>query len=77
MKANGKIKIDKSVPIPLSRKHNNYPLDDLDVGHSFVIPGEQVQMLRMAVSQRHHRKQDGHRYTVRKWEGGYRCWRVE
>lgn len=76
-KANGEMKIETGIPVPTYASRQTYPLDQMKVGHSFAIAADKVHNLRIAISQRHRRKGDGRRYTVRKQPEGYRCWRVE
>lgn len=71
-------KIDKKIPLPAPRNSRTvYPLDAMEVGHSFQIPAEKVQNLREAIARRHRRTDATARFTVRKTEDGYRCWRLE
>lgn len=68
--------IDTDIPPPPKRKRDVYPLDKMEVGHSFAVPANSVQNLREAVSQRKFRGGKG-TFTVRKCDEGYRCWRLE
>jgi hypothetical protein len=70
-------KIESKIPVPTFQSRHKWPLDDLKVGQSFALTADEANGLRMAVSQRHRRKKDGRRYTIRKQPIGYRCWRVE
>lgn len=46
-------KIEKDVPIPAFRKISRYPLRDLKVGDSFVVPISEVKMIRSAINRVH------------------------
>lgn len=74
-KAVPRYKIEQGVPVPERRRRSKYPLGNLAVGDSFAVSADQVQNLRIAVSQQHRRKK-GTRFTVRKQDVGYRCWRM-
>jgi hypothetical protein len=67
------IKIDDNVPMPMTWK-NKYPLMEMEVGQSFVVPAEtKIPAFRRVAS--FHRS-DGRRFSVRKTPDGYRCWRI-
>lgn len=70
-------KIERTVPVPVTRRNSRYPLGKMKVGDSFAVPGEHIQLLRMAISKSHRRTPERGRFTVRKFDGAYRCWRVE
>lgn len=70
--------IDRNVPAPTDiTVRNKYPLAKLFVGESFLVPGgaEVRDGIKAAVF-RAKRRLPGKVFTVRKVEGGYRCWRI-
>ena len=68
------MKIDKNVPMPTAQSHQKYPFMDMDVGDSFSVPEGCLQGVRNASHMAGKRK--GLKFTVRKTNEGYRCWRV-
>jgi hypothetical protein len=76
MGADMDFKIETEIPMPSKRVRDKYPLADMQVGQSFFVPAEKVQNLREAISQRK-RRGGTDAFTVRKNEGGHRCWRIE
>lgn len=79
-------KVDKDVPIPESRGRrwgtSIYPFRDMEVGDSFFVPtesGQEVVMGKRIASAGTNRalRKDGIFFTVRKVEGGVRCWRAK
>lgn len=69
-------KIVSNIPLPTKRGRFRYPLDDMKVGNSFRVDANDVQGLRMAISQRKRRGRE-ERFTVRKNGDSHRCWRIE
>jgi hypothetical protein len=69
-------KVETGIPVPTFQSRHQWPLDTMKVGQSFALTADEVNGLRMAVSQRHKRKKGNGRYTIRKQAVGYRCWRV-
>ena len=74
---NGRIvKIDTGIPVPATGTHRalKYPIRDLEVGQSFAVDvGDETSVRQMA-----HRigKESGRRFSVRNYQGAFRCWRV-
>jgi len=77
------IKIDKNIPIPEKQpKASKYPFLGMKKGDSFFIEMDnqsQLQYNRLTSSIRTSKKRMGqdYRITLRKVEGGIRCWRME
>ena len=72
-KGMSEIKIEKNIELPRrSAKNKLYPFDNLEVGDSFFTEKESV---RGSVIWNQHIT--GKRFTVRKVDGGFRCWRTE
>lgn len=67
-------KIEKGVPIPNKRVDTLYPLHDLAVGDSFLVPLDR----RHAASAKayDHARNGGKKFEVRTVEGGVRVWRT-
>jgi hypothetical protein len=72
------MKIDKHVPVPVTRVKIDWPFAKLKVGESFLIDGIKVPLATLhaakQIYRRHHGEQE---FTVRRTEKGYRCWRVK
>lgn len=66
------IKIEQGIPFP-----GKYPLSQLEVGDSFLVPASSnVKTLRNIISNRHKRNPKV-RFTVQKQKNGrYRVWRT-
>lgn len=59
---------------PLSTRRSKYPLDGLTVGESFFVHDPEKPSVAALVSRR--ARAGIGKYSIRKVEGGYRCWRV-
>ena len=80
--------IEKGVPISGIMRPNGYsigskyPFREMEVGHSFFVPHEddpKRTSVRIGVASIYFTKQkgqDGKKFTVRKVDGGARCWRI-
>ncbi len=71
MAKNGKIEIEKGIPIPPPRRHrkSQYPWDSMEAGDSFFTTkptGKNLAAQRL-----------GRRFTVRREGDGRRVWRIE
>ena len=76
------IKIDKSIPVPPPSKHGShkYPFRIMKVGDSFLVPLADDAggvRLRSSVGQFQRRDDEQRKFSVRKVDDGYRCWRTE
>lgn len=69
---NGKIQIDRNVPIPKHRGH--YPWALMKVGDSFFVEGG-MHGIQSQASVRG--AKDGRKYATRSENGGVRVWRIE
>lgn len=76
--------IDRGVPTPRTNHEvkKRYPWDEMRVGDSFFVPvadGEDYAAVhrRVSASASTRRHRHGGRYTIRRVEGGLRCWRLE
>ena len=72
------MKIEKNIPIP--EKRRTYPLDELDIGDSFLVqvPKEEIKSARNKLSASvSNASKTGSKFTVRVVDGGLRVWRTE
>jgi len=78
------ITIDKGIPLPARRIDNGGPTEIvykypwpllLEVGDSFFVPHGKYDLVGAAARQ--YGARTGTRYTVRKVDGGCRCWRIK
>ncbi len=65
-------KIDKNIPLSATDK---YPFSEMEVGDSFAVSIDDEGKVRSA-SQNHGRKH-GKKFSIRKFENAYRCWRIQ
>jgi len=72
--ANADYVIDKNVPVPTRSPYSKYPFGAMAVGDSFFYPGPTSEYVRNAAH--HWGKNNGAKFSVRKDDGGYRCWRI-
>lgn len=69
--------IEKDVPLQRAHKIKAiYPLDDMSVGDSFLVPGGVQGVVSGALVRRTKTGPKGRRYTTRIVDGGIRVWRV-
>lgn len=70
--------IDRGVPVPPVGTASRYPWEDMGVGDSFFVPCEydRIAHNRLSTAARHHAKRTGKHFTVRRVDGGLRCWRI-
>lgn len=72
-------KIDKDIPIP-DKRPSKYPFAEMSVGDSFFVAADKAPSKRVstAVGNAAERGIGGsdRSYTVRRVDGGTRCWRV-
>ena len=73
--ANNAYKIDKGFPAPPPRVPRYPPLRTMEVGDSFAITDRERGNVSVACSYLH--KTSTKRFSLRKQESGYRCWRIE
>jgi hypothetical protein len=66
-------KLSENVPLPPPRK--KYPLSEMVVGQSFFVSLADVWRVRAATQYEQATK--GSKFSVRRYENGFRCWRVE
>ncbi len=67
------MKIDKNIPLPKAR--SQFPFHDMEIGDSFCVTEDKLRSTRTLANTfggKLNRK-----FTVRKFEGGYRCWRIK
>lgn len=68
------IKIDKDIPLP--PRGRRLPLDQLDIGDSFLIPaGMSHAYVRQLIQNA--QKRLSRNFSLRRTKDGYRCWRIE
>lgn len=71
-----KIKIEKG--IPYKNNSGGLPFDKMEVGDSFLIPNEiPYKTVRVRAIQFSKLKKKHYKFSIRKVENGYRCWRVK
>ena len=71
-----KFKIEKGIPMPSSRNGSFYPFDQMRVGDSFVVTGEQCKSIHQTIY--YQNIKSGMKFTGRKLdEGKYRVWRIK
>jgi len=70
-----KYKIEKG--IPLQREHTLYPFGEMEIGDSFAVAADVTERRRVVSSAHSYGKKNGKKFSTRKTEDGYRCWRVE
>lgn len=69
--------LEKNIPKPKKTTAGRvpiYPLGEMEVGDSFRVSEEKCITVRVAASI--HGKKYGKKFTVRKYEDAYRCWRI-
>lgn len=70
------MKIDKNIPMPGHGKGSSvYPFSEMEVGDSFEVALGNQSKVSAAIS-KYHKDHEGTRFTLRKYNGGYRCWRL-
>lgn len=62
--------VDRGVPLP-----RKYPFGDMRVGDSFLIPAS-AKRASVTVAAKRFGDKHGMKFTVRKTDKGYRCWRL-
>lgn len=67
------IRIDKGIPIP--ERTTAWPFHAMVKGESFLVPAKKFSALKSAVTH-WHKQRPGEKFTVRKVDGGVRCWKV-
>ncbi len=73
----GEFKIEKGVPLSSNTVGDpKYPFRDMDVGDSFSIEGGGVAANLVRAASANETRKSGKRFSTRKFEGGYRCWRI-
>lgn len=68
------MKIEKGIPIP--RRGHGLPFEEMEIGDSFAIPQEISPQYARHIIQRVQKKMAPRRFSLRKFNGGYRCWRT-
>lgn len=67
-------KIERGFPIPLAARQEKYPLLDLEIGDSFLVPNEKRDLVYRAAymcGRRHDR-----RFKCKTMSTGIRVWRI-
>lgn len=71
------IKIDKNVAVPAVRlKCTDWPFNEMEVGDSFQIP-DGIDRYRLTYAASQNGKRTGKKFSVRKYNGTIRCWRIK
>jgi hypothetical protein len=73
------IKIEKNIKIPaMYGRYSKYPFGEMKVGDSFLIErADELGNLRQAASHWARRNGGKAKFSIRKWEKAFRCWRVQ
>jgi hypothetical protein len=69
MAENGKIGIEKGVPVPHGHRTTKYPWPEMEIGDSFFAPTKSPNPTNA-------QKRYGYKFTCRTVDGGYRVWRI-
>jgi hypothetical protein len=70
--------IEKAIPLTGRQGRDAvYPLKDMAVGDSFLVTGSAEILTNLRYAACAFGKKHSRKYSVRKVEGGHRCWRVE
>lgn len=68
-----KIEIEDDVPVPTTPLLRKYPIEELDIGQSCVLPAKRSTVHAYL---HHARKRTGFKFIIRAVDGGIRVWRV-
>lgn len=72
--------LDTNVPMPKlgkpRRANVKWPFDTMEVGDSFFVKSDFFGNTTAKVAANRKNKEGGKRFTTRKVEGGWRCWRI-
>lgn len=75
--------VEKDIPIPeASHRKRRYPLDQMEVGDSFLVPTDPAMTFRKLQAKASssvayaHGTLGGRRFVTRQVEGGVRVWRI-
>lgn len=69
--------IEKNIPVG-KFLYDKYPLKEMDIGDSFFIDtnnDDKIRSLRTYANK--YGKQNDKKFIVRKYENGFRCWRIK
>ncbi len=70
------MKIDKDIPMPDPRgRPAKYDFAKMQIGDSFEVSDKDYVRIRGA-TQHYARRHPEFRFTIRKYNGAYRCWRI-
>ena len=71
-----KIEIEKGIPLPATRRgpEPKYPLHEMVVGDSILIPNVKINTLSTMLSA--HKRKYGRKFVCRATEGGIRVWYI-
>ena len=71
-------KIEKNIAIPDFKTQKKYPFDKMSVGDSFAIEGtRECDAARVRSPAIVYGRTCDKKFTIRKYENGYRCWRTK
>jgi len=68
-------KIEKNIPFP--RSGSMYPIAEMEVGDSFLVEDIDKRSSVVTTICRFRKEQPDRKFTTRKVEDGYRCWRTK
>ena len=69
------IEVEKNIPLPRTETAGKYPWHSMEVGESFFVTGD-VKRVRNVLCSSFGRFKPK-KFSLRKVEGGVRCWRIE
>lgn len=70
-------KVEKGVEMPAGTKRINLPLDNMEVGDSFLIPDGNVSNASLHATLSRIKREGVRAYTTRGVTGGRRVWRIK
>ena len=72
------MEIEKNIPLPIFKGDGKYPLGKMEVGDSFKVESSKVNSVRTAANYtKYDEETKNWKFTVRKEEDHYRCWRIK
>jgi hypothetical protein len=71
----GDFQIEKGVSLNTVRA-SKYPFRDMEVGDSFFVEGDGAAATLVRYASVNEQRKSGKRFSTRRVEGGYRCWRI-
>ena len=69
-------KVESGIPLPKKKIAGNFPFDNMKVGDSFLLNGKAPQTVGYLAAVFARQQEPKWKFTIRKTEQGYRCWRI-